>query len=106
MAEGTPNELKSSVGGEQIEVTLALRSDTEAAVTALKPYAKGLITPNEDGLRLCVPVVASEGLTTQVVRSLDAAGVLVNDVTMRRASLDDVFFALTGHVAEEGSKTE
>jgi ABC-2 type transport system ATP-binding protein len=106
IAEGTPDELKSSVGGEQIEVTLALRSDTEAAVTALKPYAKGLITPNEDGLRLCVPVVASEGLTTQVVRSLDAAGVLVNDVTMRRASLDDVFFALTGHVAEEGSKTE
>ncbi len=46
-----------------------------------------------------------------MVRALDAAGVRVNDVTMRRASLNDVFFALTGHAAEaeeteEGSKTE
>jgi ABC-2 type transport system ATP-binding protein len=106
IAEGTPDELKSSVGGEHIEVALPPGSDIEAAITALKPYAKGAIAPNEDGLRLSVPVVAFEGLTTQVVRSLDAAGVLVNDVTMRRASLDDVFFALTGHVAEEGSKSE
>jgi ABC-2 type transport system ATP-binding protein len=106
IAEGTPDELKSSVGGEHIEVALPPGSDIEAAITALKPYAKGPITPNEDGLRLCVPVAASEGLTTQVVRSLDGAGVLVNDITMRRASLDDVFFTLTGHAAEEGSKTE
>jgi ABC-2 type transport system ATP-binding protein len=106
IAEGTPDELKSSVGGEHIEVALAAGSDIEAAITALKPYAKGTIIPNEDGLRLSVPVVASDGLTTRVVRDLDAGDVLVNDVTMRRASLDDVFFALTGHAAEEGSKAE
>jgi ABC-2 type transport system ATP-binding protein len=103
IAEGTPDELKSSVGGEHIEVILAAGSDTESAMTALKPYSTGSIQPNEDGLRLSVPVVASDGLSTRVVRALDAAGVQVNDVTIRRASLDDVFFALTGHGAEEGS---
>jgi daunorubicin resistance ABC transporter ATP-binding subunit len=103
IAEGTPRELKASVGGEHLEVMLAAGTDIEAAMTALKPYATGTIQPNEDGLRLLAPVVASEGLTTDVVRALDASGVRVNDVTMRRASLDDVFFALTGHIAEEGS---
>jgi ABC-2 type transport system ATP-binding protein len=42
----------------------------------------------------------ADGLTTDVVRSLDAAGVRVTDVTTRRASLDDVFFTLTGHAAQ------
>ena len=44
-------------------------------------------------------MTAAEGLTTRVVRALDQAGVQVNDVTMQRASLDDVFLALTGHVS-------
>jgi hypothetical protein len=51
-----------------------------------------------------VPVAAAEGLTTQVVRALDQAGVPVNDVTMQRASLDDVFLALTGHKTSDDSE--
>ena len=60
----------------------------------------GSVQPDEEGRRLSVPVAAAEGLTTRVVRALDQAGVQVNDVTMQRASLDDVFLALTGHVSE------
>jgi ABC-2 type transport system ATP-binding protein len=37
----------------------------------------------------------------EAIRALDQAGVLTTDVTLRRPSLDDVFMALTGHVAEE-----
>jgi ABC-2 type transport system ATP-binding protein len=99
IAEGTPGQLKSSVGGEHLEVFLAAGSDVEAAIVAVKPYAKGSIRPDEDGLRLLVPVAADDGLTTRVVRALDNAGVQVNDVTIRRASLDDVFLSLTGHVS-------
>jgi hypothetical protein len=44
-----------------------------------------------------------EGLVPAAVRELDAAGVAVHDVAARRATLDDVFFALTGHAAEEES---
>jgi daunorubicin resistance ABC transporter ATP-binding subunit len=99
IAEGTPDQLKSSVGDEHLEITLPAGSDLEAAIVAVKPYATGSIEPGHDGRRLSVPVAASEGLTTRVVRALDAAAVQVNDVTVRRASLDDVFAALTGHLS-------
>jgi ABC-2 type transport system ATP-binding protein len=52
-----------------------------------------------------VPVAAAEGLTTRVVRALDQAGVQVNDVTMQRASLDDGFLSLTGHVSAAAEGT-
>ena len=103
IAEGTPRELKSSIGGEELEITLAAGADVEAAITAVKPYSTGSVQPDEDQRRLTVPVSLSDGLTTNVVRSLDIAGVWVTDVTTRRASLDDVFFTLTGHAAAERS---
>jgi ABC-2 type transport system ATP-binding protein len=45
------------------------------------------------------PVSAAAGMTTGVVRSLDAAGVAVDSVTVHRPSLNDVFLALTGSAA-------
>jgi daunorubicin resistance ABC transporter ATP-binding subunit len=95
-AEGTPDELKSSVGGAQLTVILAAGSDLRAAIAAIRPYARGSV--RQDGPRLSVPVAATEGLTTRVVHALDAAGIQVNDVTVKRASLDDVFLSLTGPV--------
>jgi ABC-2 type transport system ATP-binding protein len=103
IAEGTSDELKASLGGERLEITLAAGQDSEAAMIALKDLAKGEITRDETGRRLSVPVAAAEGLTTRVVRALDEADVEVNDVTMTRASLDDVFFALTGHASASDS---
>ena len=103
IAEGTPDQLKSSVGGEHLDVALAAGADVEAAIVAVKPFATGGVQPDEDGRRLSVPVAAAEGLTTQVVRALDQAGVPVNDVTRQRASLDDVFLALTGHATSDDS---
>ncbi len=46
-------------------------------------------------------MTATDGLATEVVRALDAAGVKVNDIAVRSASLDDVFLTLTGHKAED-----
>jgi ABC-type multidrug transport system ATPase subunit len=106
IAEGTPDQLKASIGGAHLDVVLAAGSDLEAAIVAVKPYAAGGVQPDPDGLRLSVPVVADEGLTTRVVRALDAAGVQVNDVTIQRASLDDVFLALTGHPSGTEENTE
>jgi ABC-2 type transport system ATP-binding protein len=94
IAEGTPHELKSSVGGTRLTVILAAGSDVRAAVAAIRPYAQGSV--HLDGRRLSVPVTATEGLTTRVVHALAAAGIGVNDVTIQRASLDDVFLSLTG----------
>jgi ABC-2 type transport system ATP-binding protein len=104
IAEGTPDQLKSSLGGEHLDIALAAGADVEVAIVAVKPFATGGIGADEDGRRLSVPVAAVEGLTTQVVRALDQAGVPVNDVTMQRASLDDVFLALTGHKTSDDSE--
>jgi daunorubicin resistance ABC transporter ATP-binding subunit len=106
IAEGTPDQLKSSLGGEHLDIALAAGADIEAAIIAVKPFAAGGIQPDEAGRRLSVPVAAAEGLTTQVVRALDQAGVPVNDVTMQRASLDDVFLALTGHASSDSENSE
>src|SRR5262249_22244181 len=52
---------------------------------------------------IVAPVPARDGLTTEVVRSLDAAGVAVTDLAVSRPSLNDVFLALTGHGAADGA---
>jgi ABC-2 type transport system ATP-binding protein len=106
IAEGTPDQLKSSVGGEHLEIALAAGADIQAAVIAVKPYATGSCQPGGDGRRLSVPVTAAEGLTTRVVRALDDAGIQVNDVTIQRASLDDVFLSLTGHLSSSDDDSE
>jgi len=104
IAEGTPTELKASLGSQRLELTLARAADSAAAITVLQPFAAGSIDPNVRGRLIEVPVTASDGLATQVLRALDAAGVAVSDIAVRSASLDDVFLTLTGHVAEERSQ--
>ena len=97
IAEGTPDELKAAVGDEHLEITLAPGADLQAAAVVLKPLSSSI--HNDGERRLSVAVSSADGLTTSVVRALDEAGIAVNDVTIRRASLDDVFRTLTGRAA-------
>src|SRR6202167_2798433 len=101
IAEGAPAELKASVGGQRLLITLADESDAEAAARALGPFATTPVLPTGTGGLIEAPVIASDGLATEVVRALDAAGVKVSEISVRSASLDDVFLTLTGHVAED-----
>ena len=66
---------------------------------ALEPFVAGAVHVSQDGRRLRAPVRSGGGLATTVVRALDAAGITVDDVEVHQPSLDDVFFALTGHRA-------
>lgn len=97
IAEGTAVMLKERVGGAVCHVVV---SDTarERAVAALAPL--GDVSRLESGL-----TVPAEGpaTLTEVVRRLDAADVHVDDLALRRPTLDDVFFALTGHAADAAS---
>jgi hypothetical protein len=62
---------------------------------------------SHDGRRLRAPVRSTRGLASTVVRALDEAGITVDDVELRQPSLDDVFFALTGHPPDEaGDRAE
>jgi ABC-2 type transport system ATP-binding protein len=99
IAEGTAGELKTQVGGARLEVTLSAANP--AAKRALTRYTTGPIRISRDGLHLRAPVRAQSGLATTIIRALDAAGITVEDVEVRQPSLDDVFFALTGHAADQ-----
>jgi daunorubicin resistance ABC transporter ATP-binding subunit len=99
IAAGTSADLKSQTGGGRLEVTLN-EAHPEAAA-ALGPYVAGPIQVSHDGRRLRAPVHSGAGLATSVVRALDGAGITVDDVEVHQPSLDDVFFALTGHPTDE-----
>src|SRR5215813_5339386 len=99
VAEGSPDQLKSKTGDSRIGLTLASGSDLGAAVGALTPLLSGPVDADPGQLLVTAQMPARDGITTDVVRALDAAGVRVSDVTLRRSSLDDVFMILTGHRA-------
>jgi ABC-type multidrug transport system ATPase subunit len=103
IAEGTASELKAHIGGARLEVTLS--AVAAAATATLESFAAGRIQVSHDGRRLRAPVRSATGLATTVVRALDDAGITVDDVQVHQPSLDDVFFALTGHPAEPDKPT-
>jgi daunorubicin resistance ABC transporter ATP-binding subunit len=99
VAEGTPDQLKGKVGEDRIAVQLPPGSDLSAAVAVVQAQTTGLVDADPARWLVTAPMPARDGVTTDVVRALDAAGVRVTDVTLRRPSLDDVFMILTGHRA-------
>ena len=102
IAEGTADELKARVGGERLELVVSEDKSLGAAARVLGRYAQ-----REDGVRTDpgrrqagATVEGGARLLAAVVRDLDAAGVQVDDLGLRRPTLDDVFLALTGRAAE------
>jgi ABC-2 type transport system ATP-binding protein len=101
IATGTSDELKAQVGGERLELTVAQAGNLQAAVQAVRPYASGEIQVNTERRHLVVPVTQGTQLLAAVVRDLDAAHIPLDDLAVRRPTLDDVFLALTGRAAQE-----
>ncbi|HUB73545.1 MAG TPA: ATP-binding cassette domain-containing protein [Solirubrobacteraceae bacterium] len=95
IAGGSAAELKAQTGGARLEVTLS--EPRAEAAAALEAFVAGPVHVSHDGRRLRAPVRSAAGLATTIVRALDAAAITVDDVEVRQPSLDDVFFALTGH---------
>jgi ABC-2 type transport system ATP-binding protein len=98
IAEGTSDELKDRVGGERLEVHLEDDGDAERAISALAEMADERPELEDGSVR--VAVRRRSGAIAQAVRRLDDAGVGIDDIALRRPTLDDVFIALTGHAAE------
>jgi ABC-2 type transport system ATP-binding protein len=101
IARGTSDELKSQVGGERLEVTVASEAGVQRAVEAVASFAAGEAMVDLTARHVVVPVSKGAGILPDVVRELDSAGVALEDLALRRPTLDDVFLALTGHAAEE-----
>ena len=99
IAEGTSDELKDHVGGERLDVRLEDDADAERAVAALAEIAES--RPSFDDGVVRAPIRRRSGIIAEAVRRLDDADVGIDDIAVRRPTLDDVFIALTGHKAEE-----
>ena len=104
LAEGTPDELKDRVGGERVEVTLTDAAQGPAAAAALAALTAD--EPTVEGVSVTTAVRQRSGAIVAAVEALVAAGVGVDDITLRRPTLDDVFLGLTGHAAEGGESEE
>src|ERR687885_1085348 len=99
IAEGTSDELKDQVGGERLDVRLEDPSDADRAIVALGDIGDG--RPTCEDVVVHVPIRRRSGVIAEAVRRLDDADVGIDDISVRRPTLDDVFLALTGHAAEE-----
>ena len=99
IAEGTSDELKDRVGGEWLEVKLESSDAAEAAIGALAAMAGD--QPSCENGTVRIPLQERRGAIANAVRRLDQAGIGIDDVSVRRPTLDDVFMVLTGHGAEE-----
>src|SRR4029453_18395642 len=100
IAEGTTDELKSRVGGDLLALRIADRARTAEAAGAIGGRGPGAPQVVPEAGEVSLPVAKGASLVAEVVRGLDAAGLEISDLALRRPTLDDVFLALTGHLAE------
>lgn len=99
IAQGTSEHLKDQIGGDRIEITVVDPATVEQAAEALTSVGTG--APLVEDLHVSVPVAGGSTVLVDAIRALDARGVAVSDLQLRRPTLDDVFMTLTGHGAEE-----
>ncbi|WP_327415985.1 ATP-binding cassette domain-containing protein [Streptomyces sp. NBC_01233] len=103
IARGTSDQLKARTGGERVEVVVHERDHMATAREVLAGFGKGETTVEEHTRKLTVPVSGGAKLLAEVIRELDGRGIEIDDIGLRRPTLDDVFISLTGHAAEQAA---
>jgi ABC-2 type transport system ATP-binding protein len=106
IARGTSAQLKDEFGGDRIEVTLPDESQVGRARDVLSGFARGEIQRDAGSLRITVPITGGARTLTDALRALDQEQVALDDVQLRRPTLDDVFLSITGRHAEEPETLE
>ncbi|MFD6260486.1 ATP-binding cassette domain-containing protein [Micromonospora chalcea] len=96
IAEGTPDALKSRLGGDRIELVVRDAADLGTAASRLRAVARAEPAVDPDRRAVSAQVGDRAGALTEVLRALDADGVSVADVALRQPTLDEVFLQLTG----------
>ena len=104
IAQGTPDELKSRVGADIIELHAADVPTMQQAAEVLGSLGMAEPATDSSTRRASIAAPAGARLLPIVVRALDDAGVPVEDIALRRPTLDEVFLELTGHAT--GSTTD
>ncbi|MFD8639156.1 ATP-binding cassette domain-containing protein [Streptomyces zaomyceticus] len=109
IARGTADQLKAQTGGERVEVVVHEAGMIGDARDVLGRYGiagigHGEVSVEQHTRKLTVPVAGGAKLLAEVIRDLDAVGVEIDDIGLRRPTLDDVFISLTGHAAERAEE--
>jgi oleandomycin transport system ATP-binding protein len=105
IATGTPDELKNSTGRQVLEVTPASRADLSAATELLALLTGREPTVSVESGQVSAQVEGGKSLP-DIIRAFDDRSIELAEFALRRASLDEVFLALTGHRAEEEKPAE
>ena len=106
IAKGTSDELKASIGGQRVELSLVSADDTAAARAVLARHGSGEPTVSTDGRALTVNAADAPTALQAILGELGVQGIRLFDAGMRRPTLDDVFLTLTGHMATEEDSTD
>jgi ABC-2 type transport system ATP-binding protein len=106
IADGTPDRLKSRLGGDRLEVVLHHGDQLPAAAEVLGRAARARPEADLDTRRVSAPVRDRVGALTETVRGLQDAGIAVEDIALRRPTLDEVFLHLTGRPATDDTPLE
>jgi ABC-2 type transport system ATP-binding protein len=103
IAEGTPDKLKAKVGSDRLELTISEKSNFDEAKQVI-----GGQRLQADAERRVLSIATKGGVKElkQVLQRLEAAGIEVESVELRRPTLDDVFLSLTGHGATKEIEVE
>jgi ABC-2 type transport system ATP-binding protein len=96
VALGTPDELKSSIGGSALQVQLADGDDLNRAAGIVQRLLDEHAVASPEARRLTVPLPRSDR-AVDVLLALREAGITIESVAVAKPSLDEVFLALTGH---------
>ncbi|WP_327361808.1 ATP-binding cassette domain-containing protein [Streptomyces sp. NBC_01296] len=99
IARGTSDQLKARTGGERVEVVVHERDRIPDARAVLAGFGKGETAVEEHTRKLTVPVTGGAKLLAEVIRELDSRSIEIDDIGLRRPTLDGVFISLTGHAA-------
>jgi oleandomycin transport system ATP-binding protein len=105
IASGTPLALKTQIGDQILEARPADPSQLERAREVLVDLA-GKDEPVHSDAQLVAIRVEDRSILSKAIVALEEAGIEVDDLSLRRPSLDEVFLALTGHMTESDTPDE
>jgi ABC-2 type transport system ATP-binding protein len=106
IADGAAAQLKAKIGGERVVLTVAAGADLSQAAQVLSRHADGPADVHAGTRVVQAPVRTAARRLPEIVRDLDAAGLPLDDLSIRHPSLDDVFMALIGHASDDSPATE
>ncbi|MFC7497238.1 MULTISPECIES: ATP-binding cassette domain-containing protein [unclassified Nocardioides] len=105
VAEGTPDELKTSVGGSTLQLRMSEPTDTPDAAAVVRRVVgdEPVLTPEAGGMNVALP---DANRAADVLIALRQSGLSIASATVQKPTLDEVFLAITGHAAEDEAPTD